>query len=137
MNIFNSNYGTGTSLNSDVSSDLTRGKSVMSRVFKHRYTENVDEFTTYITSPTVSDENLDPLEWWRINKTQYPQLSRMARDYLAIPATSVPSEQCFSISKNLITSNRNRLMGKTVRISMCLKSWNKLLNNNLLNNSNK
>jgi hypothetical protein len=53
----------------------------------------------------------------------------MARDYLAIPATSVPSEQCFSISKNLITNNRNRLVGKTVRMCMCLKSWNSLLNN--------
>jgi hypothetical protein len=102
----------------------------MSRVFKRQYTENFDEFKTYITSPAISDENLDPLEWWRINETQYPQLSRMARDYLAIPSTSVPSEQCFSISKNLITSNRNRLMGKTVRVSMCLKSWNNLLNNN-------
>jgi hypothetical protein len=47
----------------------------------------------------------------------------MAQDYLAIPSTSVPSEQCFSISKNLITDNRNRLAGKTIRASMCLKSW--------------
>ena len=54
----------------------------------------------------------------------------MARDYLAIPATSVPSEQCFSISKNLITNNRNRLMGKTVRMCMCLRSWNGILNDN-------
>jgi hAT family protein len=47
----------------------------------------------------------------------------MARNYLSIPSTSVPSEQSFSIAKNLITNNRNRLVGKTVRISMCLKSW--------------
>ena len=47
----------------------------------------------------------------------------MARDFLAIPFTSVPSEQCFSISKNLITNQRNRLAGKTVRACMCLKSW--------------
>lgn len=47
----------------------------------------------------------------------------MVQDYLAIPATSVLSEQCFSICKNLITDNRNRLAGKTVRASMCLKSW--------------
>ena len=47
----------------------------------------------------------------------------MARDFLAIPSTSVPSEQCFSISKNLITDKRNRLAGKTVRACMCLRSW--------------
>ena len=53
----------------------------------------------------------------------FPRLASMARDYLAIPAASVPSEQCFSISKNLITSNRNWLIGKTVRAYICLKSW--------------
>ena len=47
----------------------------------------------------------------------------MARDYLAIPATSVPSEESFSLGKNLITDKRNRLAGKMVRIYMCLKSW--------------
>jgi hypothetical protein len=127
VNIFNSNYA-ATPVNSNISS-TSKEKSVMSHIFKRRYVGNVDEFKTYIASPTVSGETLDPLEWWRINETQYPQLSKMARNYLAIPATSVPSEQCFSISKNLITNNRNRLIGKTVRISMCLKSWNYLLNN--------
>jgi hypothetical protein len=47
----------------------------------------------------------------------------MAMDYLAIPSTSVPSEECFSISKNLITDKRNKLAGKTIRSCMCLKSW--------------
>ena len=47
----------------------------------------------------------------------------MVRNYLSIPLTSVPFEQSFSITKNLITNNRNCLIGKTVRISMCLKSW--------------
>ena len=46
-----------------------------------------------------SNEDTDPLEWWKINENQYPRLSKMARDFLAIPSTSVPSEQCFSISK--------------------------------------
>jgi len=47
----------------------------------------------------------------------------MARDYLGIPATSVPSEEIFSLGKNLITDKRNRLAGKTIRVCMCLKSW--------------
>jgi len=71
---------------------------------------------------------VNPLNWWKINETQYPQIAKMARDYLAIPATSVLSEQYFSISKNLITDNRNRLAGKTVRICICLKSWENFLN---------
>ncbi|POG63663.1 hypothetical protein GLOIN_2v1783792 [Rhizophagus irregularis DAOM 181602=DAOM 197198] len=109
VNIFNSNYAT-TSLNSNISF-TSKEKSVISHKFK-----------TYIALPTVSGKTLDPLKWSRINETQYLQLSKMAHDYLAIPATSVPSEQCFSISKNLITNNRNCLIGKTIRISIYLKS---------------
>lgn len=71
----------------------------------------------------MADENVDPLEWWKTNEKNYPRLSKMARDYLAIPSTSVPSEQCFSTGKNLITDKRNRLAGKTVRACMCLRSW--------------
>jgi hypothetical protein len=71
----------------------------------------------------AENATIDPLKWWKTNEIQFPKLALMAHDYLAIPATSVPSEQCFSISKNLITDNRNHLLGKTVRACMCLKSW--------------
>ena len=47
----------------------------------------------------------------------------MARDYLSIQATSVPSEQAFSIAKNTINPIRNRLDSEKVRAMLCLKSW--------------
>ena len=47
----------------------------------------------------------------------------MAKDYLSILAISISSKQSFSICKNLITDKRNRLLGKTVRYCMYLKSW--------------
>jgi hypothetical protein len=34
----------------------------MSHVFKRRHVENIDEVKAYITSQTICDENLDPLE---------------------------------------------------------------------------
>jgi hypothetical protein len=52
----------------------------------------------------------------------------MARDYLAIPSTSVSSEQCFSAGRHLITDTCNRLARKTVRACMVLKSWWRVLN---------
>ncbi|CAG8494916.1 6583_t:CDS:1, partial [Ambispora gerdemannii] len=39
----------------------------------------------------------------------YPILSQLARKYLTIPATSVPSECPFSDVENIITPERNRL----------------------------
>jgi hypothetical protein len=47
----------------------------------------------------------------------------MARDYLTIQATSVPSEQAFSIAGNTISKTRNRLLPETARACLCLKSW--------------
>lgn len=93
----------------------------MSRVFKRRRVE-VNEYQAYLALPLI-DENEDPLQWWKNNEQQFKSLAQMARDYLPIPATSVPSEQVFSTGKNLITDKRNRLVGKTIRMCLCLRSW--------------
>ena len=38
----------------------------------------------------------DPLQWWKEHEAKYPHLSRMARQYLAPPATSAGVERLFS-----------------------------------------
>ena len=45
-------------------------------------------------------ETDDVLMWWKFNSKKYPNLSRMARDYLAIPGTSASSERLFSSGKD-------------------------------------
>jgi hypothetical protein len=65
----------------------------------------------------------DVLHWWKTHQGIYPKLALMARDYLAIPATSASSERLFSSSKNLITNNRNSLNEDTIQAHECLKSW--------------
>ena len=47
----------------------------------------------------------------------------MAHNYLAISATSVSSERLFSSSGNMVTDKRCKLAPKTLRASLCLKSW--------------
>ena len=63
------------------------------------------------------------LSWWKSNFKIYPNLSKMARDYLAIPATSAASERLFSSGKHLITDYRNSLCPETIQACQCLKSW--------------
>jgi hypothetical protein len=69
------------------------------------------------------DEEAEPLSWWKAHIDEYPTLSKMARDYLTIQATSVASEKAFSIAGNAITKKRSRLLPETVRASLCVKSW--------------
>ncbi|GBC44362.2 ribonuclease H-like domain-containing protein [Rhizophagus irregularis DAOM 181602=DAOM 197198] len=121
VNIYNKFYASTKPEVLNNTSEI-KGKSVMSRVFKQRNIEYIDEIQTYLSLSLMNKET-DPLEWWKVNESQFPHLSQMARDYLPIPATSVPSEQSFSVGKNLITDKRNCLAGKTIRICMCLQSW--------------
>ncbi|CAI7889520.1 unnamed protein product, partial [Closterium sp. NIES-54] len=59
---------------------------------------------------------------WR-SATNMQTLRRMARDYLAIPATSASSERVFSLGRNLISWKRHRLASQRTRAVMILRSW--------------
>ncbi|KAL8471939.1 hypothetical protein ACS0TY_029252 [Phlomoides rotata] len=74
-----------------------------------------------ILPPSASD--FDLLTWWRLNKSKYPILSRIAKDILAIPVSIVASESAFSTSGRLIGPHRSRLHTKTIEALMCAQSW--------------
>ena len=80
-----------------------------------------DELVQYLNSSV--DNNTDPLIWWKIHEKDYPILSQIAKDYLTIQATSVPSERAFSISGLIISKTRNRLDPETARAIICMKNW--------------
>jgi len=50
----------------------------------------------------------DSALWWRDNCHSYPGIARLARKYLAVPASSVPSERVFSSAGNF-ANKRGRL----------------------------
>lgn len=80
-----------------------------------------NELERYLSLP--HDDNCDPLMWWNSYKKNFPILSEIAKDYLAIQATSVCCEQAFSIAGLTISKVRNRLNPETARALLCLKSW--------------
>ncbi|KIK80120.1 hypothetical protein PAXRUDRAFT_37499, partial [Paxillus rubicundulus Ve08.2h10] len=56
----------------------------------------------------------------------YPHLSRMALDYLTIPATSVDVECLFSRGRLLLSHVRPRLSAQSIWALLCLGMWSEL-----------
>jgi hypothetical protein len=81
------------------------------------------EVRLYCETAVVSDRKVKALDWWKTHWEEYPTLSVLARDWLAVTASSVPCESLFSIAGNTITPNRNRLNPETAQAILCLKSW--------------
>ncbi|CAI5493763.1 unnamed protein product [Closterium sp. Naga37s-1] len=79
-----------------------------------------DEVGRYLSERVRCD--VSALEYWR-TATNMQTLRRMARDYLAIPATSASSERVFSLGRNLISWKRHRLASQRTRAVMILRSW--------------
>jgi len=80
-----------------------------------------DEFERYLVIPL--EDHVDPLLWWQVRQEEFPILSQIARDYLCIQATSVASEQAFSVAGQTISPLRNRVDAEIARVTLCLKSW--------------
>ena len=89
-----------------------------------------DEMSCYLdnirTPKALSD--VDLFQWWLDNKKKFPNLFKIARKYLGIPATSTPSERLFSDTSNQITSKRNRLKPETVSELLFLKRNTEYIN---------
>jgi hypothetical protein len=49
------------------------------------------------------------MAWWKGNERKFPILAKLARMYLAIQATSAPSERIFSVASRIIKYDRARL----------------------------
>ena len=66
------------------------------------------------------DSHADPLVWWRDNSVRFPLLSKVARKYMTICATSIPSERVFSAAGNVVTSFRASLKPDKVNMLVFL-----------------
>ena len=54
------------------------------------------------------------LEWWKTHQTEFPLLANLAKTYLCIPGTSVPSERVFSTAGDIVRSERSVLSAEHV-----------------------
>ena len=75
-------------------------------------------------SLTLSDKHVNILHWWRSHEGTFPNLAKVAKKVLSIPASSAKSESVFSTGGNFVTKKRNRLAAKKVE-ELCLVKTNK------------
>lgn len=89
-------------------------------IFEHNQPKASNEVEEYLKEDMISF-NQCPLNWWLNKKNKYPILAKMARIYLAIPATSTSSERLFSDAGNLLSSKRTKMNLELFQHIMFLK----------------
>jgi hypothetical protein len=81
----------------------------------------IDELAEYLRLPCEDFNACNPLKWWAACVSQFPNLSRFARDILTIPGSAVAVERVFSSGRDTISLRHSRLSAPTIRCLMLLK----------------
>ena len=87
----------------------------------HQTKSELDQYLEESLLPRVPD--FDVLGWWKLNKLKYPTLSKMARDILCIPVSTVPSDSIFDKKSKEMDQYRSSLRPETVEALVCAKDW--------------
>ncbi|XP_060183345.1 zinc finger BED domain-containing protein DAYSLEEPER-like [Lycium barbarum] len=114
--------GGQTSLNDEIDT-MHSDEMWQSQWEKYLATENKSEIEKYLLDDLEKTNELEILAWWKVSSARYPIISRMARDVLSIPISTVASESAFSISGRILDSYRSSLSPKTVKALICTQQW--------------
>ena len=77
------------------------------------------EYESYILLERITRKE-NALHWWKNHEAHLPRLSKLAKKYLCIPASSVPSERVFSKAGELVSTRRANLKPKNVDMILFL-----------------
>uniref|UniRef100_A0A0A9DZG8 HAT C-terminal dimerisation domain-containing protein n=1 Tax=Arundo donax TaxID=35708 RepID=A0A0A9DZG8_ARUDO len=61
--------------------------------------------------------------WWKRHADKFPVLSVMARDFLAIPLSTIASESVLSCGGRILGDARSSLSPETLEALVCTKDW--------------
>ena len=74
----------------------------------------------------VDENKFNLLAWWNAESSKFPRLSKIFRDILAVPISTVASKSAFCTSGRVIGPHRSRLLSETVEALMSLQSWRRM-----------
>ncbi|XBI28102.1 hypothetical protein VPH35_052403 [Triticum aestivum] len=82
------------------------------------------ELEKYLTEDNEANSSkFNILEWWKVNSSRFPVLSRLARDVLAFPISTVASESAFSTGGRILDEFRSSLTPFMVQALICTQDW--------------
>jgi hypothetical protein len=92
--------------------------------------EAENDIDRYFDLPAVQfvlDEKEDQaqwvLNWWASNKTEFPRMCAIARDYLPIPGAEVDVERLFNVARDVLGLRRSSLGADTLRALILVKDY--------------
>ncbi|CAG8627993.1 5248_t:CDS:2, partial [Cetraspora pellucida] len=94
---------------------------------EYEFTDELDSYLDLRQTPLAFPEK-DHLLWWQQQQSQFPTLSKLARKYHSVSATSAPSKCIFFDSGNHITPQYSNLKPKLVSQMLFLKRNNNFIN---------
>lgn len=115
----------------DIQGSLSTSKRLMRSIVAQQMSNNgasrsiaKSELDKYFSEDNEEDtKGFDILKYWKDNSTRLPLLSRMARDLLAIPISSVASESAFSAGGRTLDDFRSSLTPTMVERLICANDW--------------
>lgn len=83
-----------------------------------------DEMRLYLMTgkPDSEDPNM-LLSWWKLRQHCFPNLSRLARKILAIPATSASAERNFSRAGLVVSDKRSSISAQNVNDILLIHNY--------------
>jgi hypothetical protein len=110
INDSSSSHGTKRSAPDDEDEDHEFQAMLAARAVKRPHVHDYDRYANLPNDPNIKSE----LGWWSGNQVSFPDLAKMARNTLAVPASGCSVERMFSVSGRIATCQRSRLRDTTI-----------------------
>src|SRR3954451_15082063 len=87
--LYNSENDNDNSVVGDKRKSIGLLDNMLQKKKKSSNLQSRNEVDEYLITP-VEPSNINSCEWWRNHRSHYSLLSKIARDYIGVPSTSVP-----------------------------------------------